>query len=104
MPSRVRLTPRGTVFDAREGEALLNAALRQGIPLRYGCRPGNCSSCKYLVTEGEVDLGNASPYSLSEREREDGWALLCCPRALSDLEIEVPEEPTERLREVIRPG
>ena len=102
--ARVRLKPSGIVFDAKEDEALLNAALRQGVSLRYGCRHGNCSSCKYLVTDGDIDFGNASPYSLSEREREEGWALLCCARALSDLEIEVPEDPAERLREVICPG
>lgn len=102
--SRVRLAPSGTTFEAGENEALLNAALRQGVSLRYGCRHGNCSSCKYRVTEGDVDFGNASPYSLSEREREDGWALLCCARALSDLEIEVPEDPSDRLRPVICPA
>ena len=100
---RIRLAPSGTTFEAGEGEAVLNAALRQGISLRYGCRHGNCSSCKYLVSDGEVELGSASPYSLSEREREEGWALLCCARALSDLEIQVPEDPTERLLPVIRP-
>lgn len=101
--SKVRLAPSGLVFEAGEDEAVLNAALRQGISLRYGCRHGNCSSCKYRVIDGDVDLGHASPYSLSEREREDGWALLCCARALSDLEIEVPEDPSDRLRPVIRP-
>ncbi len=101
---RIRLAPSGTSFEAAEGEAVLNAALRQGVSLRYGCRHGNCSSCKYLVTDGEVDFGKASPYSLSEREREDGWALLCCAHALSDLEIQVPEDHAERLLPVIRPA
>ena len=101
---RIRLAPSGTSFEAAEGEAVLNAALRQGVSLRYGCRHGNCSSCKYLVTDGEVDFGKASPYSLSEREREDGWALLCCAHALSDLEIQVPEDHAERLLQVIRPA
>ena len=105
MPShRIQLAPGGNSFEANEGEALLNAALRQGVSLRYGCRHGNCSSCKYLVTDGEIDLGRASPYSLSEREREEGWALLCCARALSDLEIQVPEDPAERLLPGIRPA
>ena len=99
----VELRPSGIVFEAEEGESILNAALRQGVPLRYGCRHGNCSSCKYLVSDGELDFGRASPYSLSEREREEGWALLCCARALSDLVIEVPEDPSDRLRPVIPP-
>jgi len=78
----------------RPGEAVLNAALRQGHALRYGCRHGNCSTCKYLLLEGEVDFGVASPYSLSETEREQGWALLCCAEPLGDLVIE-DEVPTD---------
>ena len=86
-PFRVRLEPSGQQFDVAAGETVLNAALRQGVALQYGCRQGNCSSCKYFLSEGEVDFGRASPYSLSEREREEGWALLCCATPLEDLEI-----------------
>lgn len=100
----IRIVPKGTVFDAREGETILDAGLRHGVPLKYGCRHGNCSTCRYRITEGEVDLGHASPYSLPEADREEGFALLCCATALSDLEIEVPEDAGQRLREVITPG
>jgi NAD(P)H-flavin reductase/ferredoxin len=100
----IRLEPSGLEFEAEDGELILNAALRQGVPLRYGCRHGNCSSCKYLVTDGEIDLGGASPYSLSEREREEGWALLCCARAESDLVVDDPGNPDDRLRPVIAPA
>jgi len=85
---RVRLAPDGATFEVAAGENVLDAALRQGIALEYGCRHGNCASCKYLLTEGDVDFGCASPYSLSEQEREDGWALLCCATPLEDLEIQ----------------
>jgi NAD(P)H-flavin reductase/ferredoxin len=100
----IRLEPSGLQFEAQDGEFILNAALRQGVPLRYGCRHGRCSSCKYLVTDGDVDLGEASPYSLSEREREEGWALLCCARAESDLVVDDPGNPDDRLRPVIAPA
>ena len=36
------------------GEDVLTAGLRQGIDLRYGCRHGKCTSCKYVVVEGDV--------------------------------------------------
>jgi NAD(P)H-flavin reductase/ferredoxin len=101
---RVRLEPSAVSFAAGADETVLNAALRQGISLRYGCRHGNCSTCKYLLLEGDVDFGNASPYSLPEREREEGWALLCCARPLTDLVIQVADEPEEGLRPVISPG
>lgn len=82
-----RVEPSGKEFQIMPGEYILDAALRSGMPLRYGCRHGNCSSCKYQVTDGDVDYGNASPYSLSNAERDDDWVLLCCARALDDLEI-----------------
>lgn len=85
---QVTLEPAGTTFSVRPGETVLNAALRQGHNLRYGCRHGNCSTCKYLLLEGEVDFGAASAYALSETEREQGWALLCCAEPLEDVVIE----------------
>jgi NAD(P)H-flavin reductase/ferredoxin len=85
---QVTLEPARTTFGVRSGETVLNAALRQGYSLRYGCRHGNCSACKYLLLDGEVDFGHASPYSLSEAEREQGWALLCCAQPLGDVVIE----------------
>ncbi|MBF6567557.1 MAG: 2Fe-2S iron-sulfur cluster binding domain-containing protein [Candidatus Binataceae bacterium] len=84
---KARLEPGGREFILHPGESVLNCALRQRILLQYGCRNGRCSSCKYLLIDGEVDLGNISSYSLTESEREEGWALLCQARALSDLVI-----------------
>jgi len=84
---KARLEPSGREFSLYPGESILNSALRQRILLQYGCRNGRCSSCKYFLIEGEVDFGKVSPYSLSENEKEEGWALLCQARALSDLTI-----------------
>jgi propane monooxygenase reductase subunit len=58
------------------------------VTIKYGCRHGNCSTCKYLLVDGEVDYGNASPYSLSELERDEGWALLCVATPLEDLVVQ----------------
>jgi propane monooxygenase reductase subunit len=85
---QVQLTPDGRSFQVRPGETVLGAAMRQGVRLNYGCLHGNCSSCKYLLVDGEVDFGIASPYSLPPGEREEGWALLCCATPLCDLEIQ----------------
>ena len=84
---KARLEPSGREFLVDAVESILNCALRQRILLQYGCRNGRCSSCKYFLIEGDVDFGNASPYSLSESEKEEGWALLCQARPLSDLVI-----------------
>jgi NAD(P)H-flavin reductase len=71
--------------------------------LQYGCRNGRCSSCKYLLVDGEVDFGKVSPYSLSESEKEEGWALLCQARALSDLVIRDQDLPDRNDYPIITP-
>ena len=97
----VTVSPHGWEFAVKEGETVLDAALRQGVALRYGCRHGNCSTCKYLVEDGDVELGAASPYSLSERERDEGYALLCCAQPLTDLAVRDDSEVDGRQRPIL---
>ena len=84
---KARLEPSGREFSLSAEDSVLNCALRQRVLLQYGCRNGRCSSCKYLLLEGEVDFGKTSPYCLTDHEKDEGWALLCQARALSDLVI-----------------
>ena len=83
----VRLLPGDRVFLVEPGEDVLTAGLRQGIDLRYGCRHGKCTSCKYVVVEGDVVHRGASPYAFSDRELEEGGVLLCSTFARSPLVI-----------------
>lgn len=83
----VRVLPGDRVFLVEEGEDVLTAGLRQGIDLRYGCRHGKCTTCKYLVVEGDVVHRGASPYAFSDRELEEGGVLLCSTFARSPLVI-----------------
>jgi len=85
----VKLTPTGEEFPVGAGEDILTAALRHGINLQYGCRHGNCSSCKHWLIDGDVDDSAASVYAIPREEREDGAILLCCTFAESDLVIEI---------------
>jgi propane monooxygenase reductase component len=104
MSHEVELSPGGEVFKVADGETILDAALRQGINLQYGCRHGNCSTCKYLVEDGDVDFGRASAYSLPDSERDDGYALLCCAKPLSDLLIRDNRRPDARAKPFLRPA
>jgi propane monooxygenase reductase subunit len=83
----VRLLPGDRVFLVEPGEDVLTAGLRQGIDLRYGCRHGKCTTCKYVVVEGDVVHRGASPYAFSDRELEEGGVLLCSTFARSPLVI-----------------
>lgn len=59
----------------REGEAVLDAALRAGLDLPYACKGGMCSTCRAKVIEGEVTMD--LNYSLEPWELEAGFVLTC---------------------------
>jgi NAD(P)H-flavin reductase/ferredoxin len=101
---QAELSPGGATFGIRADETVLDAALRQGIELQYGCRHGNCSTCKYLVEDGEVDHGDASAYALPDAERDEGYALLCCARPLGDLLIRDKRQPDTRAKPLLKPA
>jgi CDP-4-dehydro-6-deoxyglucose reductase len=89
MTCKVRVTPGGHEFIVKAGESVLDAALRQGVTLPYGCRNGTCGSCKGKVVAGRVEYGDTPPVALSEAERAQGLALFCLARPADDLTIEV---------------
>lgn len=91
MPYEITIQPSGHRFNAQEGETILEAALREGVALPYGCRNGACGACKGTVLAGQLDYGEYSPNALKDTEKSLGRALFCRARPLSDLGIEVKE-------------
>jgi propane monooxygenase reductase subunit len=85
----VRFEPVGLEIQVEEGETVLQAAFRQGISLMHGCKEGQCSSCKSILLEGEVDLRRYSTFALSDDDREVGYTLLCRAEPLEDLTVEL---------------
>ncbi len=98
MTHRVRFRDE-TELSVAEGESILDAALREGIGLAYGCRNGVCRSCMAPVTRGSVRYPEGQPKGLSDEEQAAGYTLLCQARPLSDLVIDVtPTEATAQPR------
>ena len=95
MTYRLTIEPLSHAVEVQENQTLLDAALRNGVYLPHACLHGLCGTCKVQVLEGEVDIGNASPFALMDFEREEGKCLACVATALSDLVIEadIDEEP-----------
>lgn len=91
MSRQITLQPSGHVFRAQDSETILEAALREGYRLPYGCRNGACGSCKGKIIAGIVDHGHAQEIALPETERAQGHALFCQARPRSDLVIECRE-------------
>ena len=87
----VTLKPSGNTFKAASDETILEAALRQGIGLPYGCRNGACGSCKGTLVSGEFDYGSYQERTLRPEEKAAGKALFCVGKACSDVTLEVKE-------------
>ena len=89
MPYTITLSPFEKQFTCGDNETVLQAAIRQGFNLRYGCKHGGCGLCKALVVEGEMDNTEASSFALLDFERQQGFSLLCCAYPESDVSIEL---------------
>ena len=91
MSHQVTLKTSGKQFTVDSEESILEAALRQGINLPYGCKNGACGSCKGKVLEGQLSHGQHSEGALSRAEETAGSILFCCAHPQSDLLIESRE-------------
>ncbi|OGS94585.1 MAG: hypothetical protein A3G79_00910 [Gallionellales bacterium RIFCSPLOWO2_12_FULL_57_18] len=87
----ITTVPGGETVISREGETVLEAALRQGLNLPYVCRDGACGVCKGKILSGMVDYGTYQKGALTDAEKGEGKALFCCAKPLSNLSIEYEE-------------
>ncbi len=85
---QVTCEPDGRILEVREGETILAAAQRSELVMPHSCRNGVCGTCKGKIVEGTVDYGRYEPSALSDAEREQGYALFCQAKPLSQLTIE----------------
>ena len=79
--AQVTVRPSGRQFFVEGRDTLLQAGLKAGLKLNYGCGNGTCGLCKARVVSGEVVRVMPSDYPLSEAERLQGHALLCAHSA-----------------------
>lgn len=91
MPHQVTIKPSDHVFTVNDGETVLDAALREGFIIAYGCRNGACGSCKGGLLEGQIDYGHYQEHALPDAEKRAGMALFCQARPLTDLMIRARE-------------
>ncbi len=91
MTAHVKLEPSGHEYFVDGNDNLLEAALRAGLALDYGCSAGSCGKCKARVLSGEVQKTRHSDYVLSGAEKSAGVILMCCNTAVLDLVIEARE-------------
>jgi len=88
MSAHVTIQPSGHEFFVDGNDTLLEAALRNGVSLTYGCSNGNCGECKARVVSGEVKKVHAHDYVLKQAEKDAGVILLCAYAPVNDVVIE----------------
>ena len=93
---RLHLEPSGRVLEVKSGESVLEAALRQGVALPYGCRNGACRSCRGRIVEGAVHYPDGPPKAQQPSDRDDGFVLLCAAHLRAGARIEVEEIDADR--------
>lgn len=94
MAANIKLIPSGHDFFVEGNESILDAAVRSGLKLAYGCASGNCGNCKARLVSGETWKIRDHDYVISEREKALGYILSCSHTAITDLVIEAAEAAT----------
>ena len=91
MTAQATIVSSGHEFFVEGVESILEAGLRGGFALNYGCSNGNCGLCKIRVLSGETQRIRHHDYSLTEAEKGLGYILSCSYTAVSDIALEADE-------------
>jgi CDP-4-dehydro-6-deoxyglucose reductase len=114
MTTHITIQPSGHEFWLEGNDSLLDAGVRSGLSLDYGCASGNCGLCKARVVSGEVSKICHHDYVLSEAEKSRNYILMCSCTAVSDVVLEAleasgendipPQEITTKVKKLHRPN
>ncbi|MFC9761187.1 2Fe-2S iron-sulfur cluster-binding protein [Rhodococcus jostii] len=63
--------------ECRPDQPILDAFLRGGVWMPNSCNQGTCGTCKLRVVSGSVDHGRSPENTLTQADREQGFALAC---------------------------
>lgn len=105
---KVRILPSGHEFTVDGNDSLLEAGLKAGFYLDYGCSSHNCGKCVCRIVAGSVVKIKEYDYVLTAKQKEQNTILACCHTADSDLILEAPEVgatedlPYQEIRAVVK--
>ena len=99
------LCPEGAVVEAESGETIIDAALRNGIPIEHACEMScACTTCHVIVREGFDSLEESD--ELEDDLLDKAWGLepesrLSCQAAIEneDLVVEIPKYTINQVSE-----
>lgn len=86
MSYKVRISTTDETFEVNDGESILDAAMRVGVPMAHECTFGGCATCRVKLEEGSVEYEDF-PMAITEEEHALGYALACQARPREDLVV-----------------
>jgi CDP-4-dehydro-6-deoxyglucose reductase len=86
--AQVTVMPSGHCFSIAATDTILEAALRAGIPLNYGCSSGNCGDCLARLVSGELGKLHPHDFRIKDADKANGAFLMCAYTAMGDVVIE----------------
>lgn len=95
MAAHIKIQPSNHEYWLEGNISLLEAGVRAGLALNYGCTNGNCGLCKARIVSGEVKKIHNHDYVLSGAEKSMNYILMCSNTAVSDVVIEALEAKDE---------
>ena len=108
MTHRVQLKSGKYSFDADSHESILDAAIRAGVPINYGCSNGNCGLCKARVVSGDTTQMRTHDFVVGDADKIQGHALMCSTSCQSDVIVDADvianasDIPAQELRVKVR--
>lgn len=96
MAAHIKIQPSNHEFWLEGSDSILDAGVRSGLALNYGCTSGNCGLCKARVISGEIKKIQQHDYVLSEAEKNMNYVLMCSCTAVTDVVLEALEASSER--------
>ena len=108
MEHKVTLCGSNKTFMVQENETILEAAVRSGVSINYGCSSGTCGLCLARLVSGTVDEIKPREFVISEAEKIQGYMLSCTSAAREDVVIDamvahaVSDIPLQKLHVKVR--
>jgi CDP-4-dehydro-6-deoxyglucose reductase len=96
MAAHVEVLPSKHEFFVEGTDSILDAALKNGLAMGYGCASGNCGLCAARLVSGEIRKLRPHDYTFTEAERLQGMFLMCSNGPVTDIVIEAHEAGSAR--------
>jgi CDP-4-dehydro-6-deoxyglucose reductase len=100
MDQWVTLRPGGQRFEVEEHESILQAGLKAGLALNYGCSNGTCGLCRARRISGDVQSIRHSDYVFKAADKAQDYVLTCVNTAASS-ELELEAQVADGVGEIV---